>query len=566
MPVSDLSTDVKVMFRRGLQENIPSSGATDGAFYLTTDTHRLYVGNSSGTCDLLSQAVVTVANVAALSTYPKVEGQFYYAISENVLCTVSGNQYIQINPDTYTTATKVVVGTVVGGNGAKITIGLESSDSSKDIYSNDAGNISATFTGAGDAYITPTASVDEGAGSIEVYSSPYTLDGSAAISSGQKTWSLKKTAKDGTVTSAGDIKIEAGSNISLSETNGIVTITGAAASDISVLKRDSLQIENSSTAGFDVTITDASNASTIDNLDPIVKVGNDNATNKALSGAQQIHFINGISDLPVYTMKQVDDLFKVANAMTYRGTVATKAALDAETVHNGDTWLASADIVQLNAKKGDLIIAQGNEGDGGTISSPTWQVVESGNDIDTQYAFKPYPDNIPGIVLYETTGNEGDTGSLEIKIAAGDNWLDVRNTGSEGANQKAVFEHKTLANSAAASEDSTKDVTVSNGGIALKDTFTAVTSLVADAAGHITGWKTSEFTVSDTILSNINSSLTITPTTIDTNDAKITIGLTVADTSETKVTKSAEVNFRSSSIKFSASSNNITADLVWGTF
>lgn len=32
-----------ILFKRGLQNNLPTT-ATDGVFYLTTDTNRLYVG------------------------------------------------------------------------------------------------------------------------------------------------------------------------------------------------------------------------------------------------------------------------------------------------------------------------------------------------------------------------------------------------------------------------------------------------------------------------------------------------------------------------------------------
>jgi hypothetical protein len=36
-----------VAFKRGLSANLPIGNAVDGVFYLTTDTNRLYVGNSN---------------------------------------------------------------------------------------------------------------------------------------------------------------------------------------------------------------------------------------------------------------------------------------------------------------------------------------------------------------------------------------------------------------------------------------------------------------------------------------------------------------------------------------
>ena len=54
-----------VLFKRGLQSALPST-VIDGAFYLTTDTHRLYVGQGT-TPVLLNQTVQFVNNIAELT-------------------------------------------------------------------------------------------------------------------------------------------------------------------------------------------------------------------------------------------------------------------------------------------------------------------------------------------------------------------------------------------------------------------------------------------------------------------------------------------------------------------
>ena len=54
-----------VLFKRGLQSALPST-VIDGAFYLTTDTHRLYVGQGT-TPVLLNQTVQFVTNIAELT-------------------------------------------------------------------------------------------------------------------------------------------------------------------------------------------------------------------------------------------------------------------------------------------------------------------------------------------------------------------------------------------------------------------------------------------------------------------------------------------------------------------
>ena len=54
-----------VLFKRGLQSALPST-VIDGAFYLTTDTHRLYVGQGT-TPVLLNQTVQFVNNITELT-------------------------------------------------------------------------------------------------------------------------------------------------------------------------------------------------------------------------------------------------------------------------------------------------------------------------------------------------------------------------------------------------------------------------------------------------------------------------------------------------------------------
>ena len=85
--------------------------AIEGAFYLTTDTQRLYIGrditvnSTTKTIPIpVNQGILTVASVTALPTYNSVDpphsGEFYYASAENVLCIFNGKTWVQLNPDT----------------------------------------------------------------------------------------------------------------------------------------------------------------------------------------------------------------------------------------------------------------------------------------------------------------------------------------------------------------------------------------------------------------------------------------------------------------------------------
>ena len=97
-----------VSFKRGLQADLPNSNIVDGAFYLTTDTNRLYVGGANDKLELLNQSIkfYTYDDVfRENSTVPKVEGQFYYLSDKNILCTFDktkthpDGEWVQINPD-----------------------------------------------------------------------------------------------------------------------------------------------------------------------------------------------------------------------------------------------------------------------------------------------------------------------------------------------------------------------------------------------------------------------------------------------------------------------------------
>ena len=106
--------DTNLMFLRGLQSSINGmTTSIDGAFYLTTDTNRLYIGNPTGGAPIaLNRDIGVVANVANLpSVPPATDKDFYYCEAENVFAFYSAKQakWVQINPDTDTNDdTKVV--------------------------------------------------------------------------------------------------------------------------------------------------------------------------------------------------------------------------------------------------------------------------------------------------------------------------------------------------------------------------------------------------------------------------------------------------------------------------
>ena len=96
-----------VMFKRGsqsaLQRLITGGSFTEGTFYLTTDSDRLYFAQSASELVLLNHQVIHVASISQLpSLATATVGDFYYAVAENVLCTKSatGTDWVQINKNT----------------------------------------------------------------------------------------------------------------------------------------------------------------------------------------------------------------------------------------------------------------------------------------------------------------------------------------------------------------------------------------------------------------------------------------------------------------------------------
>ena len=96
-----------VKFLKGIQSDFNKlSTFTDGAFYLTTDTDRLYFAQSSTECVPLNQFIRTVTwdQFNALTTTQVAKGDYYYVPEKNILAVCKDNSgsltWTQLNPDT----------------------------------------------------------------------------------------------------------------------------------------------------------------------------------------------------------------------------------------------------------------------------------------------------------------------------------------------------------------------------------------------------------------------------------------------------------------------------------
>ena len=206
-----------VMFKRGTQANlnalINANGPyVDGAFYLTSDTDRLYVAQSANELVELNKSITIVENQSKLPAKSVVEeGQFYYLSNDNILCIYSSGEWVQINPDTDTN-TSVKDFTIVR-------------------TSNTDGNLTYTYT--------LTEQDKEGTALADPITGTFIISSADIVALANVAVDIDATAtenKDGAIlalggagadtgTDAGKVTIKQGDNVAVTVDKNVVTIT-----------------------------------------------------------------------------------------------------------------------------------------------------------------------------------------------------------------------------------------------------------------------------------------------------------------------------------------------------
>lgn len=386
------SKNATVGFKLGLEKDLTSSSLTgqNGVFYLTSDTHRLYIGNSDGTISPVNQGVITVPSLPDYSN--AIPGQFYYinGKNENILAVYNGVDWFQVNPDTQvdTVETTVTQGTTaIKDTNSNVAIQttvnqLGGSHTKTTVTSNEV-----TFAGANDILITTENNV------ITITDADYSF--SATTTKNEKNedvassvdFNLDRQPAGSTKKDVESKVTFVGSNgVTVSQDKGTITIDASdamnqAASD-AITKADFEALAQ----GFGLTLTKGIGYISSDtDLDPIVSVG---AANKDVPNTT-VHFKNGTAALPVYTIAEVDtkigDALKGLNALTYRGLVTGYDNLPAlnKGIHIGDVYMS--DGTDGDYDSGTLFIATGEEDPltGLITKSLDWTIVDNYN-TDTQ--------------------------------------------------------------------------------------------------------------------------------------------------------------------------------------
>ena len=181
-----------------------------------------------------------------------------------------------------------------------------------------------------------------------------------------------------------------------------------------------------------------------------------------------------------YSTSKVDELITKAaanmNAMTYKGVVDGVKFGQIEGSQNGDTYKASADftINEQLVKQGDLVIYNGADLDAGKPNANDWDIVPSGNDIDSQFSLS----------LQKIGDQKKQTALVLTNTTTGDDAGVIEVAGNKGIttiieNGKLIIAH--------ANESITAKTVGANTNLtpAAADTI-IVPSITYDAQGHIT--------------------------------------------------------------------------------
>lgn len=558
-----------VLFKQGTQTALDAirtaKSASDGTFYLTSDSRRLYIGTSTGDAVPVNEGVTSVNSTddlpKGIQNAQLHAGQFYYATSQNILCVFNGKSWVQINPNTNTTVEGIDIVATVSSNVATIKTTLTL---------NGVVNADGSTTDG----ITKTESYKvEGAGGINVTSNE---DGDGIVLTGD-TYELGSTVNEATniakisLTSLNtdndsEVNIKGGNNITLSKsgTNIVVDAKDTTLSKVTTGNGSKASDSSTEKQGIYVTVTDSDGNAGTAHINPSFTVGN--------TLPETVKIVNGTVTLPVYTKKEIDSKMVALDAMSYRGTLGTggsSTALPTASLQNGDTYLIAAidgyaitiNGTRYSGNKGDMFIARGTE-DPTTgfidVTTLVIDVVPSGDDAkqDTTYTVVP---TTHGIRIAKTSNGDVIGG---IDIAGDDVWTDVEDTAGTTTN-KITVKHKTIT--ADSTSANTKDGADVDQLFNTTLTIPVVKSVTRDAAGHVTAVNYQNYHLKDTN-GHLEEEAKYTATAAN-NVATVAseVQMKTSDGSNAGIAKGA-FGIASSSITVTATGATVSVDLEWGTF
>lgn len=400
-----IAANTKIAFKAGTQADlntmILNGGATEGTFYLTIDTHKLYVGRRKTTGgqvypEQVSRGVTVVGTSSELPIPAPTdapsgaieEGELFYITNENVLAALrikrDANQqpvspltyeWVQINPPTGISSVSTATTDLTGSVNVKTIVATGGGDKTGGFQVVAGNNI--TLTGTNDASIGLGADGTlTNQGKLTISATDTTYKAGIETNANKGVLGLKSNSNSTLdnpnkidIVGSGTVAVESGV-VSGTDT---ISVKGPTFSSIGVL--------NHGTNGFIVSLEGFDGAGNAfsgisGTIQPQIAYGHGSS---GQSTAGPVSFANGTATLDVYTAAETDakitssinTAIQAADAMTYRGTVAGATdfynTATQNGIHNGDTYKVSGAggagneiiINNVTADVGDLIIING---------------------------------------------------------------------------------------------------------------------------------------------------------------------------------------------------------------
>ena len=620
-----------IQFLQGTQSDLnkllPGGGtstagtAIEGAFYLTTDTHRLYIGRKVTTTtgsyeagkiypEEVSTGISIVKDTGSLTDVAAEahDGDFYYIQENNILAVYEGGQWVQINAPTGIDKINTGV-TRPSGNTTDAIVTTE-------IATQAGQKLGKLKIEAGDNIQLTPGTTDKsnieyemGSMTISATDTTYAIGSTTNSTNGNAKIGLKKNG--GSSLESGAVVIKgsstAGETVNVtSDSSGNIVVSGPKFSNIGYEATTGANSNYGITTTLNYTDGAGSSKTVTGSIDPQISYGQNG------SAKSTAHFIQSgsnqpiIADLNVYTKAQADTAISnaitsqlaTANAMTYKGTVTSAADLKTKIIanggaHNGDVYKVGAleqtfSVDGVNVQTGDLIILTGEETNGQIqINSQNISNSTSTDNILTICELVPSGDEPQVTAEASATGasqiytklydgkNASNTNILTTRYVGGNKITISQTTDSTtGQDVSLTFNHDTTTRTNSTNETvqnagtanaiirkSTGSDTIQNDGYELFVFSDPSKALLTDSYGHVTGLKGKTITFKH---NKLNSNATIAYSTPSTNVGRVGFTLTDSLSNNTAGT----IDFASSTLTVvgDATNNQINVNLKWGTF